>query len=80
MPAEFLYNLTKKSVGASSAQALCGVALKILEGATARRRIFALSPTKLCLIIRTFTLCGQVLTFLIITLKGGVYAPPFVIE
>jgi len=32
MPAEFLYNLTKKSVGASSAQALCGVALKILEG------------------------------------------------
>jgi len=28
MPAEFLYNLTKKSVGASSAQALCGVALK----------------------------------------------------
>ena len=27
MPAEFLYNLTKKSVGASSAQALCGVAL-----------------------------------------------------
>jgi len=29
MPAEFLYNLTKKSVGASSAQALCGVALTI---------------------------------------------------
>jgi len=29
MPAEFLYNLTKKTVGASSAQALCGVALKI---------------------------------------------------
>jgi hypothetical protein len=28
MPAEFLYNLTKKSVGASSAQALCGVAFK----------------------------------------------------
>ena len=27
MPAEFLYNLTKKTVGASSAQALCGVAL-----------------------------------------------------
>ena len=31
MPAEFLYNLTKKSVGASSAQALCGVALTISE-------------------------------------------------
>jgi len=30
--ASFSYNLTKKSVGASSAQALCGVALKILEG------------------------------------------------
>ena len=29
MPAEFLYNLTKKSVGASSAQALCGVAFII---------------------------------------------------
>jgi len=31
MPAEFLYNLTKKSVGASSAQALCSVALTISE-------------------------------------------------
>jgi len=39
MPAEFLYNLTKKSVGASSAQALCGVAINKLKGVFTMKNI-----------------------------------------
>ena len=45
MPAKFLYNLTKKSVGASSAQALCGVVYNYLQSIL-YRKLYSISKSK----------------------------------